>query len=161
MDNLQFVPFTGCTMKATVIAGTTSTLSSTGTVYFGIRGKAYSHAALSNTATPTTDVNTGLAYVPVTTNTGCVFVIGFNAAGTLLAAQGGLQALDAAGLFTISPQFPILPDNFAPIAYQVIKAGSTAAAAGWVFGTGNQASVTGITYTIVDVMGLPDRPQIS
>lgn len=161
MDNLQAVPATLCTMKATVAAGTTSTLSSTGTVYFCIRGKAYSHAALSNTATPTTDAVTGAAFVPVVTNKGSVFVIGFNAAGTLLCAQGSIQDLDASGNFILAPQFPVLPDDFCPIAYQVIKAGSTASASGWVFGTNNQAAVTGITYTIVDLMTLPDRPKVS
>ncbi len=161
MDNLQFYPVTMSFMKATVAAGTTSTLSSTGTVYFSIRGKAYSHAALSNTATPTTDAVTGIAFVPIVTNFGALIVIGFNAAGTLVAAQGAVQALDATGAFITSPQFPILPDNFCPIAYEIIKAGSTASASGWIFGTSNQASVTGITYTIVDINTIPDRPQIS
>ena len=161
MDNLQQVPLIMCTMKATVAAGTTSTLSSTATIYYCIRGKAYSRAALSNTATPTTDATTGAAFVPITTNTGAVIVIGLNAAGTLKASQGGLQALDAAGNFVVTPQFPALPDDFCPIAYEVIKAGSTASAAGWVFGTNNQASVTGITYAITDLMTLPDRPQVA
>lgn len=161
MDYLSQVPLTLCTLKATLAAGTTSTLSSTGTIYYSIRGKAYSHAALSNTATPTTDATTAAAFVPIVTNTGAVIVIGFNAAGTLKAAQGPLQALDTSGLFINSPQFPALPDDFCPVGYEVIKAGSTASAAGWVFGTNNQASVTGITYTLVDVMTLPDRPQVS
>lgn len=161
MDTLQQVPLTICLGKATLAAGTTSTLSSTGTLAFAIRGKAYSHAALSNTATPTTDVNTGVAFVPVTPNTGAVIVIGFNAAGALKAAQGGLQALDTTGNFIVSPQFPAIPDDFCPIGYEVIKAGATASASGWVFGTSNQASVTGITYTLVDVVTLPDRPQVA
>ena len=161
MDALQQIPLTMCTMKATLAAGTTSTLSSTGTVYFSIKGKAYSHAALSNTATPTTDATTAAAFVPITTNNGAVIVIGFNAAGTLIASQGPLQALDTSGLFMIAPQFPSLPDTFCPIGYEVIKAGSTASASGWVFGTNNQASVTGITYSLIDVMTLPDRPQIA
>lgn len=161
MDTLAQTPQTFCTMKATVAAGTTSTLSSTGTVYYCINGKAYSHAALSNTATPTTDATTAAAFVPITTNMGAVIVIGFNAAGTLKAAQGGLQALDVAGNFIVSPQFPALPDDFCPIAYQVIKAGATASASGWIFGTSNQASVTGITYAIQDLMTMPGRPQVA
>lgn len=161
MDQLQAIPLTFALGKATLAAGTTSTLSSTGTLGFAIRGKAYSHAALSNTATPTTDANTGLAFAPVVTNKGSVFVVGYNAAGTLLCAQGSIEALDASGAFINAPQFPVLPDNFCPIGYLVIKAGATASAAGWVFGTSNMASVTGITYTFVDVIGLPDRPQVS
>lgn len=161
MDTLQFAPVTQCAYKATVAAGTTSTLSNTGTIYYSIRGKAYSRAALSNTATPTTDATTGLAFVPITTNMGALIAIGVNAAGTLRASQGGLQALDVAGNFIVSPQFPALPDDFCIIAYEIIKAGATASAAGWVFGTNNQAAVTGITYTIVDVVSLTDRPQVS
>jgi len=161
MDQLQAIPLTLALGKAVLAAGSTSTLSSTGTLPFAIRGKAYSHAALSNTATPTTDANTGLAFVPVVTNKGSVFVIGYNAAGDLKCAQGSIEALDASGAFINAPQFPVLPDNFCPIGYEVIKAGATASAAGWIFGTSNQAAVTGITYTLVDVVGLPDRPQVS
>lgn len=161
MDVLQSLPVTIALGKAVLAAGTTSTLSSTGTLPYAIRGKAYSRAALSNTATPTTDANTGLAFTPVVTNKGSVFVIGYNAAGSLLACQGSIEALDAAGLFINAPQFPVLPDNFCAVAYEVIRAGSTASGAGWVFGTSNQSAVTGITYALVDVVSLPDRPQIA
>lgn len=160
-DNLTSIPATMSFFKATVAAGTTSTLSNTGTINYCIRGKAYAKTAMTNATTPTTDIVTGAAFVPVTTNKGSIFVIGLNAAGTLLCAQGSLENLDSAGLFISAPQFPVLPDNFCPIAYEVIKAGSTAAAAGWIFGTGNQASVTGITYAIQDINTLPDRPQIA
>lgn len=161
MDNLQSIPMTLALGKATLAAGTTSTLSSTGTLDYAIKGKAYSRAALSNTATPTTDANTGLAFNPVVTNKGSVFVIGYNAAGALLAAQGSIAALDETGAFIRSPQFPVLPDNFCPIGALVIKAGSTASANGWIFGTSNMSSVTGITYSFTDYIGLPDRPQIA
>lgn len=161
MDALQQVPLTLCLGKATLAAGTTSTLSSTGTLAYAIKGKAYSRAALANTATPTTDATTGAAFVPIVTNYGAVIVIGFNAAGALIAAQGPVQALDASGNFIVAPQFPAIPDTMCPIGYEVIKAGSTASAAGWVFGTSNQAGVTGITYTLVDVVTLTDRPQVS
>jgi hypothetical protein len=161
VDTLRQAPITQCLVKVTVAAGTTSTLSSTGTIQYGIAGKAYSRAALANTATPTTDANTGLAFVPVTPNTGCVFLIGVNAAGTLKVAQGGLQALDVNGNFVVSPQFGSMPDDFCPVAYEVIKAGSTAAAGGWIFGTSNQAAVTGITYSIQDLIGMPGRPQVA
>lgn len=162
MNNLENIPLTLALGKATLAAGTTSTLSSTGTLGYAIKGKAYSHAALSNTATPTTDANTGLAFNPVPANKGSVFVIGYNAANALKCVQGSIVDLDASGAFIQAPQFPVLPDDFCPIGYELIKAGSTASSApGWVFGTSNQSSVTGITYTFVDVIGLPDRPQVS
>ncbi len=161
MDTLQQIPLTICLGKAALAAGTTTTLSSTGTLAYAIRGKAYSHAALSNAATPTTDATTGAAFTPVLPNKGSIFVIGYNAAGTLLVAQGSIQDLDVTGNFINSPQFPALPDNFCPIGYEVIKAASNASASGWTFGSSNQSGVTGITYTFVDVVTLPDRPQIS
>lgn len=161
MDTLQQVPLTMCTVDANLVAGTTTTLTNTGTIHYCIGGKAYNKSAMTNAATPTTDANTGIAFVAVTPNTGCAFVIGLNAAGSLVVAQGGLQALDVAGNFIVAPQFPAIPDTMCPISYEIIKAGSTAAAGGWVFGTNNQSSVTGITYALVDLMTLPARPQVA
>jgi len=156
--------FTGCVTKTVLAAGTTTTISTTAAITGAIRGKGVSVAALTNQATPTTDVNTGAAFVGVKSGYGSVFVYGVNAAGTLKCAQGSVVALDSAYAFKDPyPQFPNLPDDFLPFGYLTIKAGSTAdATTGWVQGTSNQASVTGITYARADVMlGMPDRPQIS
>lgn len=162
MDIQQFAPATMALVKATVAAGTTTTLSSTGTIVYAIRGKAYSASAWSNTATPTTDINSGSAFTGVVANKGSVYVIGINAAGAMKVAQGTIEALDATGAFIQAPQFPGLPLDFCPLAYLVIKAGSTAnATTGWIFGTSNNSSVTGITYTFQDCVTLPDRPQVS
>lgn len=148
--------------RATLAAGTTTTLSNTGTMAYTIRGKDYSVSAWSNTATPTTDIVTGAAFDGVKANKGSVFVVGLNAAGAMKAAQGTITDLDSAGAFKLAPQFPGLPTDFAPVGYIVIKAGSTANnTTGWVFGTNNMSSVTGITYTFVDSSILPDRPQVS
>lgn len=148
--------------KATLAAGTTTTLSNTGTTTYAIRGKAYSKAAMTNVATPTTDAATGAPFVPVPANFGCAFLIGFNAAGALLAVQGELVPLNASGAFMNAPQFGGPPNDFCPIGYLLIKAGATASSApGWTFGSSNMSSVTGITYTFVDIAGIPDRPQIS
>ena len=163
MDVLSFAPITACLSKVTLAAGTTSTLSTTGTTVYAIRGKAYSKAALTNQVTPTTDAATGSAFTGVVANKGCVFLVGFNAAGTLKCVQGTITDLDTGGNFVVAPNFPAgVPADFCPIGYIVIKAGSTAnATTGWIFGTSNMSSVTGITYTFQDVIGLPDRPQIS
>ena len=162
MDVQALAPLTLALGKVTLAAGTTSTLSNTGTTVFAIRGKAYSLAAMSNVATPTADVATGMAFVPVLANFGSIYLVGLNAAGALVCAQGMVTPLDVNGLFITAPQFGGMPLNFCPIGYLVIKAGATASASvGWSFGTSNMASVTGITYTFVDVIGMPDRPQIS
>lgn len=162
MDIQQASPVTQCLSKVTLAAGTTTTLSNTGTTVYAIRGKAYSKSAMSNAATPTTDAATGAAFVPVPANYGSVFLVGFNAAGSLLAVQGSVEKLDAAGAFVNAPTFNGPPTDFCPIGYIVIKAGATASSSpGWTFGSSNMSSVTGITYSFVDCVTLPDRPQVS
>lgn len=162
MDIQSAAPVTMCLSKVTLAAGTTTTLSTTGTTVYAIRGKAYSKAAITNGATPTTDAATGSAFVGVVANKGSIFLIGLNANGDLKCVQGSIENLDASGAFVNAPTFNGPPTDFCPIGYIVIKAGSTAnATTGWIFGTSNMSSVTGITYTFVDCVGLPDRPQIS
>jgi hypothetical protein len=160
MDFLQAIPITQCMSKVALAAGTTTTISTTGTTVFAIRGKAYSKTAITNGATPTTDATTGLAFPSLTANNGCVVVIGLDSAGNIKASQGGIIGLDVAGLFISAPQFPMVPDTMCPIGYIVLKAGSTLAST-WTFGTNNLSSVTGMSYAFVDVIGFPDRPQVS
>ena len=160
MDALQQVPLTLCLSKVALAAGTTTTISTTGTTIFGIRGKAYSKAAITNGATPTTDAATGLAFPPLSANNGTIVVIGLDASGNVKAVQGSIQALDVSGNFILAPQLPAVPDTICPIGYIVLKGGSTLVGT-WTFGTNNLSSVTGMTYTFVDVIGLPDRPQVA
>lgn len=147
--------------KSGLAAGTTTTVSTGGSITYAIRGKTAVKGQVTNGTTPTTDFATGAAFVAVTTSKGSVFTIGFNAAGTMKAVQGSIESLDASGAFIRAPQFGPIPDDYCPFGYLVIKAGSTASAAGWVFGTNNMSSVTGITYAFVDTSILPDRPQVS
>lgn len=162
MDYQQFVPITMSLVKATLAAGTTSTLSNTGTVNYAIRGKAFTRAALANSATPTTDAATTLAFVPVPANFGSVYIVGFNAATTLLCCQGQVVPLNSTGAFIQAPNFGGAPLDFCPIGYVIIKAGSTASSApGWRFGTDNMSAVTGITYTFGDLISWTDRPFIA
>lgn len=159
MDALQQIPLTMCTVKAGIAAGTTTTLSTTGTTLFSIKGKAYSKAALTNQATPTTDAVSGAAFAGVAANKGCIFTGGFDSGGNLKVAQGTIVDLDSSGAFIQAPQFAAHPDTMCPIGYIVIKCGSTAST--WTFGSSNLSGATGVTYTFVDVMTMPDRPQIS
>jgi len=170
MDNQSFQPVTMCVSKATLAAGTTTTLSNTGTTTFFIKSRAYTKAAMTNAATPTTDWATGNAFIGVTANNGCSFIIGFDSGGNLRAIQSTVQPLDASGAFIRAPVFGgFAPagsgsndNDFCPIGYLIIKAGATAnATTGWIFGTSNMSSVTGITYTFGDLGGWPDRPIIS
>jgi hypothetical protein len=157
----------GCFSIPVLAAGTTTTITTTNAIDYAIRGKGYTSAALTNQATPTTDINTGAAFVGVKKGFGSVFVYGLNAAGTLKCAQGSVATLDTSSSTYAwgeqYPQFPTLPADFSPFGYLTILAGSTAdATTGWVQGSSNQASVTGITYARHDVaLGMPDRPQTS
>lgn len=158
-DFLKSIPLTMCTMKAAIAAGTTSTLSTTGTTLFCIKGKAYSKGALTNQATPTTDAGTGAAFPSFGPSQGVVVVVGFDKSGNLKAVQGGIQTLDSSGAFVNAPQFGAVPDTMCPIGYIVLKAGSTASA--FTFGSSNLSGATGLTYVFTDLMTLPDRPQVS
>jgi hypothetical protein len=168
MDNLQFAPVTMALGLSAIAAGTTSTLSSTGVLPYAIRGKAFSRAAMANQATPTTDATTGLSFTPLTSppnastgGQGGVFVVGYDAAGALRVSQGTPEQLDTAGNFINAPRFPVVvADAVCPIGYIVVRLGPTAVA-NWTFGISNLSGVTGVTYSFVSIVGLPDRPQIA
>ncbi len=159
-DNLQNISLTMCTVKAALAAGTTTTYSTTGTTNYCIEGKAFTRAAATNVATPTVDIVDGLAFTPTSANQGSIYVFCYDSGGVLRVAQGEVQALDTVGAFITAPQFPIIPDTVCPFAYLVFKGGSTLVGT-WTFGTNNLSAVTGATYTFVDIMMFPDRPQIS
>jgi hypothetical protein len=161
MDQLEQVALTMCMSKAALAYGTTSTLTTTGTTTFCIKGKAYTKAAITNLATPTTDAATGLAFPPLVANQGTVIVVGYDSGGNLKACQGTIQGLDVGGLFIQAPLLPNVPDTMCPIGYFTVLAGSTAVGS-WVFGTNNLSAVTGLTFTTPqDVVTLPFRPQIA
>jgi hypothetical protein len=160
MDFLAAQPQTGCMMNAALAAGTTTTISTTGTTHYAIQGKAYSTAAKTNAATPTTDANTGAAFVAVGANYGSIFTVGLDSSGAVKVMQGSVTALDSSGAFITAPQFGAVPDTVCPIGYIVIKCGSTAS--NWTFGSSNLSGATGVTYTFVSVaLGMPGRTQVS
>lgn len=160
MDRYAMPPLTLCNFPpATLVAGTTTTLTTTGTTSYCIKGKAYDKTAITNGTTPTTDATTGAAFVGVQINKGSVFVVGFDSAGAIKVSQGTIEALDASGNFVLAPQFPNIPDTVCPIGYIVIKVASNGST--WTFGSSNLSGVTGVTYTFVRIVTLPSRPQVA
>jgi len=167
MDNINqrgltfsFAIGAGGTAGAVLAAGTTTTFSTTNIVAGCIGGKSIvAYAAKTNTASPTTDVNTGAAFTAIPVGSCSVFVWGINAAGALKVAQGATEVLDANGGFVIAPSFPELPTDFCPFAYQLVRVGSTGAA--WTFGTSTQAPLPGVTHARISISVLPDKPQTS
>lgn len=162
MDALTQIPLTLAVNKAILSAGTTTTYTTGAAVTFAVRGKAFTRAAATNFATPTVDVTTGAAFATVSANQGCVFVFSWDTTATpvLRVSQSSVLTLDATGSFVNAPNFPMVPDTVCPFAYLVVRAGSTAVGT-WTFGTNNLSGVTGLTYTFVDVLTLPDRPQVA
>lgn len=143
------------------LSGAATTFSTGGVVTYSINGVALTRAAFSGAATPTTDFNTGAAFRPLLVNQGSVFVWGLDAAGNARVVQGSIEALDSAGNFLNAPQFPTIPDTMCPIAYCVIRAGSTYAGTGWRFGSDNW-NTTGIAaITARNLLDMPIRPQTS
>ena len=149
-----------------LVAGTTSTYTTTVAGRAVINGKfGASLGAQTNTASPTTDAATGAAFVPVLLNQATVLVWGLNAAGAIKLAQGSIVATNPGVTTTVGdfgqnlPDFPALPDDFAPIGYQLVRVSPTGAT--FTAGT-TQWAASGITCsTIQNVSALPDRPQAS
>lgn len=148
MDTQNTIGATMPLNAAVWAAGTTTTVSTTNAQDFMIAGRIYTHAALSNQATPTTDGVTGSAFTGVAINKGSVFIQGFNAAGTLVVCQGTVTDLDSAGNFITAPQLPSFPADFCPCSTLIVKVASNGST--WTYGASNQASVTGVTYTRFD-----------
>lgn len=165
MDQLVQVPMTLNHVNAGLVAGTTSTYTTTATTVCSIGGKfATGLAAQTNTASPTTDATTGLAFVPLTANQATVLVWGVNAAGAIRLAQGQIVNTEVgiattAGNFVTLPQFPSLPDDFCPIGYQLVRTSPT----GSSFTPGTTAwAASGITCSVIkNVAMLPGRVQSS
>lgn len=160
MDVLASSPVTLCMSKITLAAGSTTTVSNTGTITYCIRGRAYTKSAITNGATPTTDAAKGSAFRPIVANQGTIIIWGLDKDGNQKACQGSIEALDASGNFLRAPELPVLPNTMCPMGAIVLKGGATLASA-WTFGSSNLSGVTGMTYLFVDLLGMPDRPFIS
>lgn len=146
-----------CFANTGLIAGTTTTYTTTVATHYMIDGKfGVLFATKTNQATPTTDANTGLAFPVVADDKGMALVFGINAAGAVQLIQGDLKDLDPGTLeFKIAPPFPSIPEDFCPIGYAIIKNDS-----GSNFTTGTTAW-SAIDSTFVTVGMMPDRPQES
>jgi hypothetical protein len=139
--------------------GAEALYDTTVTIQYAINGKIDALAAITDGTAITVDAN-GDAFTALAASQGCTFVWGVELGGTVLVVmQSEVRDLDADTDDFKSgdlPQFPVIPDTMCPIAYQVVKNGSTGSA--WTFGTSNW-NATGITDLIVNVSTLPDRPQ--
>lgn len=159
---------TGITLNlanAGFVAGTTSTYTTTVTTAGLINGKWITTlGAQTNTASPTTDANTGLAFNALQPNQCCVLLWGTNAAGAIKLAQGPILGTligvtTTVGALLNDPQFPSMPDDFCPMAYTVVRTAPSAAA--WTPGTGTWTASGVSASTFQNIGQLPNRPQAS
>lgn len=163
LDNRQPYGLTVNLVSAALIKGTTSTYTTTVTTVGCINGKFVTTlGAQTNTASPTTDAVTGIAFVALGINKATVLVYGQTAAGAIQLAQGTIEdtapgVTTTVGAFQRFPQFPMLPDDFLPLAYLLVRTAPSAAS--WIPGTGSWTA-TGVTAsTAQNITTLPDRPQ--
>lgn len=118
-------------------AGNTN-ISTTNATTFTIGGRMFNVAAIGAAAAPTTDVRTGVAPPAILGAQCAVVVIGLNASGALRFVQGPIASFPAGTPASEAVMsLPTIPDNFCPIAYQVVKNKNTAGTAAWTFGTSN------------------------
>lgn len=150
------------TTSGTLVAGTTSTVTTSTTINYVIKGRTYIKTAITNGATPTTDIRKGTAFTGITANQGTVIVLGFDASGNIVAAQGSVEALDVQGNFINAPQLPAggLGDAYAPWGAIVAKGASNLSGT-WTFGSSNLSSVTGMTWAFINLSTFPSRPFVS
>ena len=156
MDFLQQAPLTANYNAEVLAAGTTTTLSSTNAFSYSIDGFLYAKAALSNTATPTTDKNTGVAFVGIAAGFCSIFAVLLNAAGTLAVVQGQVQAIDVANSPIFLPQLPAIPAGYVPVGLIGVSVKPTGAT--WTFGSSNLSGATNTVYSFIDVGTYPSRP---
>jgi len=145
--------------KATLAAGTTTTISTTGTLPYAIQGQVYSRTALSNQAltSPTLDVSTGKAFLPIVADQACIILFALDASGNVRASQGPIVKLSEVTDKQSAVSFPSLPDNWTQFGYLYAQGGTTLSGT-WTFGTNNLSSVTGMTYTFRDLTLIPAQP---
>lgn len=152
-------------VNAGFVAGATSTYTTTATTSCVINGMFTTQlTAQTATASPTTDANTGVAFVALAVNQCCVLLWGINAAGAIQLCQGPIISTlvgvtTTVGGFLVDPQFPPVPDNFCPTAYTIVRTAPSASA--WTPGTSNWTASGVSATTFKNIFMLPSRPQSS
>lgn len=157
MQNLDSRGLNMCTTSGLLTAtGGETVYDTTVTINYILNGKIATKTAVTDGATPTTG-NTSGASIQLTASKARVVVWGLKSGGTVAVEEGPIVDYDGTN-YSPMPQFPAIPDNFVPFAYQVLKASS---AAGTItFGSSNW-NATGFTNAIVNIAVLPEHPQTS
>ncbi len=160
MDNLSTRGRTEALSSGLLTAtGAETVVDTTAQIDVVIDGVIYPIAAMADEATPTTDINTGAAFVPLQPDKTCFFVYMLNSAGTLAVAQSEIRDVDPDADTPVEdgglPPLPSIPDGYCPFAVQRVQSAGTSSA--WTFGTSNW-NATGITDVILNIATMPSRP---
>jgi hypothetical protein len=140
--------------------GAETVYDTTVTIVYSIDGRIKAKTAVTDGVTPTTDGNTGAAFVPVLPDQVSVFVWALNAGGTVSLYQGSVEGVDGdTDVAKAYPQFPAVPDSVTPFAYTIYQTTGASSASGLRPGTSNW-NAAGLTATHVNISALPTRPQI-
>lgn len=158
MNQVDIRGITACLAYAnfTALTGGVTTITTGNTISYAIAGKMYTKANGALT-TPTTDANDGAA-MTLTANKARALVLGLDKDGNPKLMAGAIVDWDGSA-FQVPPPLPNVPATVCPIAYIVLKGGSTLSGT-FTVGSSNW-NATGMTATITNVMALPDRPQTS
>lgn len=140
-------------------AGAETVYDTTVTISFSVDGVMATKTAVTDGVTPTTDIATGAAFVPLAADQSCCFVWMMTVGGTVAVAQGPIIDIDpdTDRPQTQAPLFPRVPAGYCPFAYQIVQTNGSSSA--WTFGTSNW-NATGVTDIIKNVSTLPDRPAL-
>jgi hypothetical protein len=145
------------TAALTGLSGGATTISTTGTPAYMLNGKLLAATAQSGGATPTTDIATGAAFIPLATGKGCVFVFGWDSSAPTVASVAQGKVVNAADVTNKSAtyDFPQIPATFCPFAYVTI---SYVGSGTWTFGTSNWNATTATIGTVINCALLPNQP---
>lgn len=146
----------------TGLSGGATTVGTTSTPSYYLNGKIIASTNQSSGATPTLDITTGAAFVPLSgttaaLGTGCVFVFGWDSSASTVfsVAQGPVVKTQDVVNKSAVYAFPGIPDTFCPVAFVTIDyVGSST----WTFGTSNWNATTATIGTVINCALLPNQP---
>lgn len=141
----------------TGLSGAATTISTTSTPSYYWKGQIYASTNQSSGATPTTDIATGAAFLPLANGKQCLFVFGWDSSAPTVASVAQGKIVNTADVVNKSAalDFPIIPDTFVPFAYVSI---ANANATAWLFGTNNWNATSLTIGTVENVALLPSQP---
>jgi len=144
----------------TGLSGAATTFSTGATtLQYSNQGKILTKAQVSGGTTPTTDGVTGNAFNAQAANTVCCYAWCLDASGNVKLVQGKVIAYTDTSANSTKVELPLIPATLTPIAYSVIKNGSTGSS--WIIGTNNW-NATGITVdTPVNLFSWPSSPPLT